>query len=693
MRPVVPSRPETELDQLADYYGVLPEYVGADGEHHRADPDALAAVLVALGAPLAAPSDAADALRAARAARSTRVVEPVLVHWISQPRPFRILLPRGTHPRDGRLSIVLEDGSVRSERLSTAISRPVEGLTADGRRYEGYEISLGVSPTRRLAPGYHRLVIEAPGVEADSLLVAAPYCPLPTRGWVGFLPLHALRTDHDWGVGSYPDLGRLARWITGLGGSSAGTLPLYPMHTTDRLDPSPYRPETRLGWSELFIDVTAVPELEIAPEARRLLSSPALQERIAANRRSVLVHHADVLETVHAVIDELSGALDATDSRRRAEFEVFAAARPDLVAYSRFCGDENATDSGSGARRARSVLYGQWIADQQLEGAARMGGLYLDVPVGVHPAGFDPIWEPESFVTDVHVGAPPDDFFSAGQNWGFPALHPVGIRDHEYRHPIAVLRHAMRHASLARLDHVMGLHRLYWIPKGFDASHGVYVRYRAEELRAIVATEANRTATSVIGEDLGTVPSVVRRDMDHDRMLRSFVLQFESTPEQPFPNPPELALASWATHDLPRFAAYWNGVDVDERLGRGEIDRVEAATVRGRRSAWRQAVAGAPVPASAAPGAASDSDTAAGRDQVLGALARSRARLVLVDLEDLWLERRPQNRPGMGSEPANWRRRAARTLSDMMDDPEMTALLDQITSARLRGATPGDEVR
>ncbi len=337
----------------------------------------------------------------------------------------------------------------------------------------------------------------------------------------------------------------------------------------------------------------------------------------------------------------------------------------------------------------RYHLYSQWVADRQLAECGE-GGLYLDMPIGVHPSGFDTWWQPASFVTGVSGGAPPDLFFSEGQCWGFPPLHPENIREDGYRYVIGCLRHVMAHASIVRVDHVTGLHRLYCVPDGFDAKHGAYVRYHADEMHALLVLEASRSGTVVAGEDLGTVPSIVRTDMARDGMLSSFVMQFASTDVDPFPVPPELSVATLGTHDLPTFQAFWSGYDIEEHHRQGRIDsecmdEEQVARARWRHSALERlnlpAGRGA-EPAATAPGALRG---------FLEYLGRSPAKVVLVDLEDLWLEPDQQNRPGTGAEERNFTRRASLTIEDIEADPRVLDVLGAVEAARLRGTeeSPG----
>lgn len=651
------------LEELAALYGLQTSYESQTGEERTASPEAVTAVLEALGV---AVTDPAGAVRAERLRRHVETVEPVVALPAVGAQKVAVALPRAVHPRDCWLTVETEDGGERRSRLMPAIDRPLGSVNLEGRPMDRFEARLG-TPTDALAPGYHRLRVEGPGIEAQALVVVAPRCPLPRRGWGAFLPLYAARTTSDWGVGDYTALRRFGQWVTQLGGEVVGTLPLYPALLAGPeggpAEISPYLPATRLGWNELYVDATALPELEEAAEARALLESETFQAELAAVRRGALVDYEASMGLVRRVLDPLARALFEKPSPRRDALEAFARTRSDMVAYARFrAGEavgpvgayEGATGTAAGgtaaggavpeSAAARAHLYAQWVASEQM--AAAGDNLFLDLPVGVHPDGFDPCWEPDLFAEGVEGGAPPDAFFSRGQRWGFRPFHPQRLRTQEYRHPIAMLRHVMQHARALRLDHVMGLWRLYWIPKGADATDGVYVRYPQRELRAVAALEAERSATAIVGEDLGTVPDEVRRGMAQDRMLRSWVLQFEVSPGSPLPDPPELSIASIGTHDLPRFATFWESPEL---------------------APWRRSLGG---------------DARRALRSCLDHMAAGPARLVLVDLEDLWLERWPHNRPGTGASAGNWRHRAARTLEDVFADDAVSAAFRRIDALR-----------
>ncbi|MGH8987149.1 MAG: 4-alpha-glucanotransferase [Acidimicrobiales bacterium] len=646
-------RSRAELQSLAGLYDVQTSYVDASGARREPSIDALRAVLRALGAPV---TDPAIAVREERLRRHTQLLEPVVTLPLAGTQAVEVGLPRSVHPRDCWLELEAEDGTARRTRLLRAIHRPLGSASLEGRSMDRFEAQLSNS-LEPLPAGYYRLRLEGPGAEATSLVVVAPRCPLPERGWGAFLPVHAMRTRADWGVGSYTALRDFARWADALGGALVGTLPLFPGYYTEPFEVSPYLPVTRLGWNELYVDPTRAPELGTSSEARELLASDAFCEALDHTHRTALVDYRATMALVRQVLEPMARALFDGPSSRRDALEKFARSRPDLVAYARFragqpleaCGDLEGDRAVSDHDAARYHLYAQWLADEQLGEAG--GNLILDLPVGVHPQGFDTYFEPGSFAQHVQGGAPPDAFFAKGQCWSFRPFHPRGMRASRYRHVIAMLRHVMRHASVLRVDHVMGLHRLYWVPEGLDATDGVYVGYRSDELRAIVALEAARSGTAVVGEDLGTVPAEVRHWMAEDQMLRTWVLQFEVSAGAPLPDPPELSMASIGTHDLARFVSFWE------------------APAHAR---WRRALGG---------------DARRGLRVCLDHLAAGQARVVLCDIEDLWLERWPHNRPGTGPEAGNWQHRSVRTLEEMFSDDDLVGALERIDVLRRQEGT------
>jgi 4-alpha-glucanotransferase len=462
-----------------------------------------------------------------------------------------------------------------------------------------------------------------------------------SRGLGITAPLYAIRGGDDWGIGSYCDLAGFADLAAAWGADLIGTLPLFAISTEPPIDPSPYLPVSRLFWNELYVDIAGAAELAGCPAPEPTLPRAASQgdqvdyETVAAAKRETL--------------EVCASAIATADGSRREEFERFVSGHRELDAYAVFRakGDEQI---------AHYHRFVQYAAERQLADAAAHGaragvGLYLDLPVGVHPDGFD-TWANPGLFADAQVGAPPDALAADGQAWGFPPLHPQRLRDTGYRYFIDVLRVSLRHARAIRIDHILGLQRLYWIPAGLDAAHGAYVRYRHDELLAIVATEAHRARATVIGEDLGTVSPEIQRGMDDHAILHSFVQRFAATPSNPLAQPRLPSAACVGSHDLPRFAAYWR----DPK----QHDLVEAL--------------GVPDPAEAL-------------RVCLGSLAGGPAAYLFVDVADLEAEVEPDNRPGTGPEAGNWRRRLPRSLERLAADAALHDLLNDL--ARLRAQPKG----
>lgn len=666
------------LVALAAAHGVQTSYTDIEGVSRQADPAVVFALLQALGVPLERPDEAAALLRNEETAALRRQLEPVVVHRTGRHTPVVATLPFGAEPSAVWLSLELEDGTTSRCKLTSALTGYAAGHGVRNGESARVEFDLDAIGEAPVAPGYHRLTLEGAGSPETALVVSAPDCPDGPRQWGAFLPLHALRSERDSGIGTYSDLARLGDWVSSLGGGLTGTLPLYPVFPGPPIDPSPYLPLSRLAYNELFIDPTVLPEYGATAEGR---TSPDDNGRSVSLSSPSAVDYEEIAAVRRRQLEPLArGVCSGEFPERRRRFTEFSTAHPELEAYARF---RACLESTSGGRDpdpsvVRYHLYTQWVASEQLDAAGLHGGRYADFPVGSHPNGFDPVWSPESFVPDVQGGAPPDRFFAAGQSWGFRPLHPERIREDGYRFFSAALRRAFSHADCLRIDHVMGLQRMYMIPTGHEATDGAYVSYRAEELHAVVALEASRAGAVVVGEDLGTVPAGVRRRMARDHMLRTWVFQFESTPERPLPQPGPSTLASLGTHDLPRFGAYLWGEDIDGRVREGSLSRADGEAERAARARWRQRLFDEL-------GLAADGE----RDHVTGQalrgclrhLARSDAQILLVDLEETWDERLAQNHPGTQSAD-NWRLRAGRTLEDFSSDVEIRHMLSELTMER-----------
>lgn len=588
-----------DLRELARLCSVQLSYEDAAGKKRTPSRAALTAALKARNPGHAKLS---EALKARREAVARQVVEPVIVAWGDDVPPL-VELNTTHHGERAKCEIVLESGGVVAGFVKVA----------------------GTILLPRVPYGYHTLHLTIGGVRHESALFVAPPEAFAPRGksWGVFASVYALRTQKTRGIGDLGDFLALKQRVDSLGGGFVATLPMNAIFPDD--DPSPYAPVSRLFWNELYLDVRRLPEWrgEELPDHDELIVD---WRRIATER--------------HALLSKLAERFVPDDDFRKFESE----ARD----YAEFRGD------------ARYHLYVQYRMSQQLR--AFKGGLYLDYPLGVHPHGYDAHRYAEHFASGVSVGAPPDLFFTKGQNWGFAPFDPDAIRARHHDYFRRCIRHQLEHASILRIDHVMGLHRLFWIPRGGEAKDGVYVRYPEEELYAILCIESNRAGSAIVGEDLGTVPQYVPRMMQRRGIRRMSVVQYDLGPEH-VGEPPKESIASINTHDMPTFAGFWNGDDVGERVERGLLDARGAADEREKRAQSRRKL----LSFLTARGLLSDGSEqpAAVLEAVLRFLARSDAEMVLVNVEDLWLEREPVNRPGLPER--SWRRRMRVPLEQLRD--------------------------
>ena len=547
-----------ELAQLAALHGVQLSYVDALETERTASPEAVVAVLRALGAPLERPEDAGEAIRARRRQLAERIVDPVIVAWEGAATTTEIVLPRGaaTGWVDCRLSIggrEVQSWKRSLDRLPTTGERDVAGETYLGKRL----------PTPGSLPmGYHRLDLAVAGHRRTATLISAPrraWSPAAEgaageedeRRWGVFLPLYALHTRESWGCGDFADLATLARWSAGLGGGAVATLPLLAAFLDEPCDPSPYTPASRLFWNELYVDPRRLPELERSPKAQALLQSTDLAAEVAALRRGRLVDYRRLYALKRPVLAALAetfftGPDDPADLRRAA-FAAFRERHPRLEDYAAFraVGDRRREtwqgwpeplrsgrvepgDYDEADRRTH--LYAQWAAAEQVAAAGAAAaagggpGLFLDLPLGVHPSSYDVWRERDLFVSGVATGAPPDLLFSRGQDWGFHPHHPDRLREDGYRYYAAAIAHHLEHAGALRIDHVMQLHRLFFVPQGMAATEGLYVRYPADELYAVLSVESHRARAWIVGENLGTVPDAVDAALAEHGISTLFIL-------------------------------------------------------------------------------------------------------------------------------------------------------------------------
>ncbi|MFF2144250.1 4-alpha-glucanotransferase [Kitasatospora sp. NPDC058190] len=675
--------PPAELVALAQAYGVDARYPGPSGQAVGAR--TLVAVLAALGVAAGTPEEVREALERHRAEQQARLLPPCVV--VRQGRRTALDVPA-----DARLRVKLEGGG--SWELPRGHSH---WLPAD------------------LPLGRHTLTAESNGATATAPLVVAPQqLPrLPGRNWGFLAQLYSVLSSRSWGMGDLGDLAELAQWAgAGLG---AGFVQINPLHQAlpgapgTPTDPSPYRPSSRRFADPVHLRIEAVPEYAYLNTAQRGQADD-LARRAARLRDEVLGHDGlidrdavwalkrEALELLHEVprgpgrqaAYEAYQRREGEWLRRHALWNALAEAHgPDWHHWPKGLRHPDGPQVEQAAKELQErVEFHRWLAwqvDQQLAHAQRSAreagmpvGLIHDLAVGVHPDGADAWALQDVLAGGISVGAPPDAFNAHGQDWGLPPWRPDALAEAGYAPYAELLRATTRHAGALRIDHVMGLFRLWWVPAGHPPTEGAYVRYDAEAMLGVLALEAHRAGTAVIGEDLGTVEPGVREELAARGILGTSVLWFERdwqadggilAPDRWRPG----CLATLTTHDLPSTAARLSGehVELRHRLGLlarplGE-EQEEAAT---ELADWRAELTGLGLLTPGEP---------LSMPVLYRFLRATPAELVGVWLPDLVGDPRPQNLPGTWDQYPNWRL----PVADGAGDPVTLDHLAAVPTARL----------
>lgn len=520
---------------------------------------------------------------------------------------------------------------------------------------------------RDLPYGYHRLLR---GNNEQMLIVGPGRCHLPAglREWGWSVQLASVRSRSSWGIGDLGDLRALAAWTATQGGGFLAVSPLGAPNPGPQPDPSPYYPSTRRFLSPVHLSLEDVPGFDgLSQLARR---GRALNADARIDRGRSLALKLVALETVWRAGTVDAGSLAAFRRERGVSLERWALF---VVLTERFgpgwqgWPSEYRDPDGSavaaiGRESADRIAFHTWIQqllDGQTAAASAPVRRIADMSVGVDPGGFD-AWDwQEQLALGASIGVPPDRFSLAGQNWGLPPFVPHRLREAGYRPFIETIRAQLRHAGGLRVDHVLGLFRLWCMPAAAAPSAGAYVRYPTSELLEILAIESHRASALIIGEDLGTVPPGVRRELRRRGMLSTRLALFERVPPERYARQ---AFAAVTTHDLPTIAGAWSGSDLQDQVRAGLVaDDRGLAQLRGRL-----------VRASGLPADAPSDDVV---DAIHRRLARSPSMLVSATLEDaLRVEARP-NLPGtVAAQRDNWSVPLPMPLEDLIAVARVTRL-------------------
>jgi 4-alpha-glucanotransferase len=668
--------PQTLVD-LAQRYGAATEYDDWTGNRTTVPESTLVAVLEALGVAATTEQDRAAALTAHERDYWQRSLPPIVIGRAGQPTPFWVHVTHGD-PVD--VTLRLEDGSARTGLRQLENNRPPFDL---GDRLAG-EATFELPADLPL--GYHRLLLAVGGFHTETPVLVSPAgLSLPARlgdrrGWGLSVQLYSVASQNSWGTGDLTDLTDLAVWSASA--HDADFILVNPLHAaapTAPMEPSPYLPTSRRFVNPLYLRVEAIPEYAAVRHRGRIRKlrtavHERAQRRELIDRDSAWQAKSAALKQVYRIPRsagrELAyGAYRAREGQALEDFAIWCALTethgsdwhnwpvelqhphsPDVAAFA--------------AANADAVDFHRWLQwqlDDQLTAAqatAVQAGMALgimgDLAVGVDPDGADAWALQDVLALGVTAGAPPDEFNQLGQDWSQPPWRPDRLAEQAYEPFRALVSMALRHAGGVRIDHIIGMFRLWWIPKGAAPTEGTYVRYHHDAMIGIIALEAHRAGAVIVGEDLGTVEPWVRDYLRDRGLFGTSILWFEAGENgEPLPAERwrEYCLSSVTTHDLPPTAGYLAGEHVRLRQELGLLTRaveVELAEDRAAQDAWfaelrRVGLLGA----------------ATGPAEVVTALyrylGRTPSKLLTLSLSDAVGELRTQNQPGTTDEYPNWR--------------------------------------
>lgn len=655
------------LRRTARLWGVQPDYINALGRTVRIESAALIRVLEKYTeTTIQGDQDLEQLAVKAKLEKFDRILAPVYV-FDSEKKIITGWWPDSEKWGDPEVSIELEHTTKKP--VEFLIKRDLGTIHVGERKFLKFSIELKTT----WPIGYQRVYLTVSGKKAHCLVLIPPppaKAP-PQKRWGLFAPLYAIRNRRNWGCGDITDIGLLQKKIFAEGGSFFGSLPMLATDLKKGADPSPYTPLSKLFWNELYLDVDVL--LKNRPEIQKLCESQEFLKEKKRLQDLPFTDHSAVAALKRPILKLLAKDFFANEAEHSETYNTYLETAPFAMAYAMF-------RSQGDREEFEYHLYVQFQMDQALGRLATLAHegktahLYLDVPVGVSRAGFDAKHFASSFLHDFSAGAPPDMMFHNGQNWGFAPLHPRKLRDNGYEYFIHSLRQQMRYAGILRLDHVMGLQRMYVIPEGVKVSDGTYVRFHRREFFAILAIESYRARNQVVGEDLGTVPMEMRKILNRNHCLGMWVFPFEAgdKPSQSIKSAESLKLACLNTHDMIPFVGYCEGRDIKlfkelKLLTENELEgqlKERGKIVNGwlnqeKEMTFQQL-----------------------SKRYMERMASGPCELLQINIEDLWGETEPQNIPGTWKEYPNWRKKLKYSTEEWLENPELNTFFERISQLR-----------
>ncbi|MBY0508734.1 MAG: 4-alpha-glucanotransferase [Rhodospirillaceae bacterium] len=662
-------RADRGLARLVEQAGIESHYYGVDGKPYQASLDVQRALLEDVGLMCATPADIRHSLHTLQSNNLLSPLPPMSVLRAPE-HLLRVTLPLGIAGGVLRWCIGDRRGQYPLNNL------PGERLgKMGGREYGQYAVPLPAD----LPLGYHDITIETHAGEIAAKIAVAPahamrpeFIETGQRLWGIACHLYGVRSERNWGIGDFGDLETLTGIVARHGGEALAINPLHALFPGSPEHASPYWPSSRRFLNPLYIDLSEFPEVVRDPA---IVAGDAVAYRhVAAAKMSALKSVGDKL------IARVPPAFFTEASEDAWMFACHSALSEHFGGLPWHAWPPEMRRADSPALREwakthindlRFHLALQWLAEEQLRRAGKTGmkiGLVRDLAVGASPDGADVWSDPTLFALGSRFGAPPDPFASQGQDWGMPPINPRELAARGFAPFIAMLQANMAHAGGLRIDHVSGLQRLFWIPKGASASQGAYIRYPMNELFGLLALESHLNKCLLIGEDLGNVPEGFRDRMERECMFSTRLFYFERYPSGLYKRPdtyPPMSVAQATTHDLPTLAGFWQGRDIAVH---NDLDRnYESETAKELRHGDRALIVAALIDQDLLEPQTEPEDIsdAAIIRAIHRFLTRSSAGLALINLSDVMIMKDQLNIPGTISGYPNWRLKLPETLEKL----------------------------
>ncbi|MEW6109491.1 MAG: 4-alpha-glucanotransferase, partial [Nitrospirota bacterium] len=727
------------IHELAALCGIVPEYWDIFGNKHITAIETKKSILGSMKLRIDTHEETLNEIERFSRNPWIRLIEPVHVISVNE-LPMKIPVSiRVSEGEEKGLSVIWtiqdEKGQVSEHGLSGDDIVAAGQHWIDGRRY----IRINLTDNERREAGYYNITVEcrhpAEGFfgagnsicKKGRIIIAPDTCYIPPelekgKTWGLSANLYAVRSSRNWGIGDFTDLKDILAWTAGLKGGFVGINPLHAIPNTKPYGISPYSPITRLYKNFIYLDLESIPEVIESSKAISIMRSQGFKRELNRRKKADLIDYEKMAaiknKALKPAFENFYENHFKNNTLRSREFKQFLSEEGKALelfalymalweymkkkekAYAwRNWPEAYHTPDGEAVREFREkhekeilfYQYVQWLIHEQLQdiidlykSSGMPVGLYHDLAIGAIGGGSD-VWGNQDLFGDADVGAPPDDFSPEGQNWGFPPMIPWEMKETAYDLFIQTMQKNMKYGGAIRIDHALGIFRLFWIPGGSHPSEGAYVECPYEDLLKIIALESVRNRTMVIAEDLGTIGDNVREAIKKYNMLSYRLFYFERNyPDPSFVPPdkyPEMALCSVTTHDLPTIYGYWVGQDIklrkelgkyaDEDMFRQQLDERERDKGLILSTLKSQGILNDDFPSDIG-------DVPEMTPELCNAiyeyLARTPCRLVLVSLDDIIGTLNQQNMPGTVDAHPNWIQKIPVLLEDMMKDKRFSEL-------------------